>query len=169
MAAEGRRSTSAPILEALADTTRRVWCADSFEGLPSPSHPKDRAYPHDLSKVAELAVSLDTVKANFARYDLLDDRVVFLKGWFKDTLPTAAVDHISLLRLDGDYYDSTMDGLTALYPKVSSGGFVVIDDYGNIEPCRAAVTDYRRANGIDDEIIDIDGFGVYWRRAGLAH
>src|SRR4051812_24712884 len=51
-----------------------------------------------------------------------------------------------------------------IYRKVSSGGRVVIDDYGNIEPCRAAVTDYRRTNGIDDELIDIDGFGVYWRR-----
>ena len=66
-----------------------------------------------------LAVSVESVRDNFARYGLLDDQVVFLKGWFRDTLPTAPIEKVSILRLDGDLYESTMDSLVSLYPKVS--------------------------------------------------
>jgi Macrocin-O-methyltransferase (TylF) len=109
-------------------------------------------------------VSLEEVKANFAKYGLLDDRVVFLKGWFKDTLPSAPIERLAVLRLDGDMYESTMVALTSLYDKVSSNGFVIIDDYGCIESCRKAVHDFRESRGISEPILDIDGFGVYWRK-----
>ena len=66
-----------------------------------------------------LAVSVEEVRSLFARYDLLDDRVRFLKGWFRDTLPAAPIESLALLRLDGDLYESTMDALGALYRKVS--------------------------------------------------
>ena len=105
------------------------------------------------------------MKENFAKYGLLDERVVFLKGWFKDTLPAAPVERLAVLRLDGDMYESTMDALTALYDKVSAGGYVIIDDYGCIEGCRKAVHDFRDARGIADKIVDIDGWGVYWRKS----
>lgn len=100
----------------------------------------------------------------FERYGLLDDRVRFLEGWFRDTLPTAPVDKLSVLRLDGDLYESTMDGLVNLYPKVSPGGFVIVDDYGNIQACKAAVHDYRARHGGTEPIVDVDGSGVWWRR-----
>jgi hypothetical protein len=154
------------ILAAYGVHDRRVWVADSFRGLPVPdavNFPQD--VPEDLSNFAELAVSQEQVKANFARYDLLDDQVHFLEGWFKDTLPTAPVDALAVLRLDGDYYESTIQILEALYHKVSPGGFVIVDDYGCIEACRQAVTDFRAANDIDDEIVKVDWTGVYWRRA----
>src|SRR5208282_2916526 len=95
----------------------------------------------------------------------LDDRVVFLKGWFKDTLPSAPIEQLAILRLDGDMYESTMEALTALYDKVSAGGFVIVDDYGCIEGCRKAVHDFRDARGIGNPIVDIDGWGVYWRKS----
>jgi glycosyltransferase involved in cell wall biosynthesis len=153
-------------LEAFGDVERRVFVADSFEGLPAPdaeAYPSDREDRHHT--FAELAVSLDEVKANFAKYGLLDDRVVFLKGWFKDTLAAAPIDRLAVLRLDGDMYESTMEALSALYDKVSAGGFVIIDDYGCIEGCRKAVDDFRNARGIKDLIVDIDGWGVYWRKS----
>ncbi|MCX7153222.1 MAG: class I SAM-dependent methyltransferase, partial [Proteobacteria bacterium] len=103
------------------------------------------------------------VQANFAKYDLHDDQVRFLKGWFKDTLPAAPIAQLAVLRLDGDMYESTMDALNALYHKVSPGGFVIIDDY-ILPKCRAAIGDFRRAKGISETIIDIDGAGVYWRK-----
>jgi macrocin-O-methyltransferase TylF-like protien/glycosyl transferase family 2 len=153
-------------LEAFGDRERRVFVADSFEGLPAPDA---KTYPADLGDkhhtIEELAVSLDEVKANFAKYGLLDDRVVFLKGWFKDTLGAAPIERLAVLRLDGDMYESTTDALTALYDKVSEGGFVIIDDYGCIEACRRAVHDFRDARGIKDQIVDIDGWGVYWRKS----
>jgi O-methyltransferase len=154
------------ILAAYNDTTRRVWCADSFRGLPAPNVAD---YPADSvaqwHKRQDLVVSLDAVKQNFARYGMLDGQVQFLEGWFKDTLPTAPIDRCAVIRLDGDMYESTMDSLKNLYPKLSPGGFVIIDDYGLPEDtCRRAVHDFRDAHGIREPVIDIDGYGAYWRR-----
>src|SRR3954469_17633661 len=128
------------VLAAHGDKTRTVWLADSFQGLPPPD---GEQYPADagdqLFTIDLLAVSLDQVKANFERYGLLDVRVRFLQGWFRDTLPTAPVERLSLIRLDGDMYESTIVALDALYPKLSPGGFVVVDDYGAIPGCKQAV------------------------------
>lgn len=154
------------ILQAYGVTDRRVWVADSFAGVPSPDESK---YPHDaglnLDRFSELAVPLERVKVNFARYGLLDDQVVFLKGWFRDTLPVAPIKELAVLRIDGDLYESTMDALTHLYPRLASGGFVIIDDYGDIGACRHAVTDYRVRFEIKEPIVEIDWSGIYWRRS----
>ena len=145
---------------------RRSWVADSFAGLPQPEpgrYPSDKGL--DLYKYPDLSVSLETVKANFAKYGLLDDSVHFLKGWFEDTLPMAPIDQLALLRLDGDMYSSTMQSLDALYDKVSIGGYVVVDDYGSIPACKQATDDFRERRVIDDRIHTIDWTGVYWRRS----
>lgn len=153
------------ILKVYGDKKRKVWVADSFEGLPPPNSEKYPADKNlDLNKYKELAVSLDQVKSNFAKYGLLDNQVVFLKGLFSETLPTAPIKSISVLRLDGDLYESTMDALVNLYPKLSIGGYVIIDDYGVISACAKAVEDYRRDLNIDDQIIWIDLDGVYWKK-----
>jgi hypothetical protein len=153
------------ILAAHGVTDRRVWAADSFAGLPPPDVAK---YPQDagltLNEFAQLAVGLEQVQNNFRAYGLLDDQVRFLKGWFRDTLPAAPVERLAVLRLDGDLYESTMDGLTHLYPKLVKGGYLIIDDYRDIPACARAVTDYRRAHGITEEIESIDWSGVYWKR-----
>ncbi len=153
------------VLHALGDTDRDVWVADSFEGLPVPDA---EAYPADAgidwSHVEVLKVGADAVRANFERYGLLDERVHFLEGWFCDTLPDAPIGPISVLRLDGDLYQSTMDALVSLEPKVSPGGFVLVDDYGGWEPCRAAVDDYRAEHGITAPIHEVDWTGVWWRK-----
>lgn len=152
------------VLAANGVTDRRVFVADSFDGLPPPSP----AYPKDandqLFKHSELAVSVAQVQANFRAYGLLDERVVFVKGLFQGTLPDLETGPLALIRLDGDMYESTIVALTALYPRVSPGGFVIIDDYGAIEACRAAVTDYRAQHGIEAPIRDVDWTGVWWRK-----
>jgi O-methyltransferase len=94
----------------------------------------------------------------------LDDQVAFLPGWFRDTLPTAPMERIAVLRLDGDLYESTMEALVALYPKVTAGGFVIVDDYG-LPTCRAAIEDFRLAHGITDPIQLIDWTGAFWQRS----
>ena len=153
------------VLEAMGDRDRSVWVADSFEGLPVPD---EELYPADTgldwSHVEVLKVGADAVRANFERYGLLDDRVRFLEGWFCDTLPDAPIDQLAVLRLDGDLYQSTMDALVALEPKVSSGGFVLVDDYGGWPPCRAAVDDYRAGRGITEPIHEVDWTGIWWRK-----
>lgn len=154
------------VLAAYGDRTRRVWAADSFEGLPRPDperYPIDAGDRHwELSPY--LAVPLDEVKRNFARYGLLDDQVRFIPGWFKDSLPGAAVEKIAVLRIDGDMYESTLQALTSLYPKLASGGYLIIDDYGALPNCKAAVFDFRKMFGIQDEIRTIDWTGVYWQK-----
>ena len=143
---------------------RNVWVADSFEGLPAPSHPADAGLDFSASVAPILAVSLEQVRAVFERYGLLDDQVKFVKGWFKDTLSNAPIEKLALLRLDGDLYESTMDSITPLYDKVVAGGFVLVDDYGDFEPCRRAIDEFRAARGIRDPIEKIDWAGVYWRK-----
>jgi hypothetical protein len=153
------------VLKAYGDRTRRVWLADSFCGLPAPDPVR---YPRDIGDMlhtfACLAVSLPEVKRNFTRYGLLDDQVCFLEGWFKDILPTAPINQIAVLRLDCDMYESTTEVLVHLYDRVSPGGYVIIDDYGCIANCKAAVDYFRQSRRITDPIQQIDWSGIFWRR-----
>lgn len=151
------------ILDAHDDPSRRVFVADSFRGLPPPN---PREYAADaggtLHQFEELAVARRDVEENFRKYGLLDERVIFLEGWFKDTLPAAPIDRISVLRLDGDMYESTIQALDALYHKVSTGGSVIVDDYF-LKPCARAVDEFRARHGIASPLIPIDPFAVWWR------
>ncbi len=153
------------ILKAYGVKDRFVWVADSFEGLPKPN---PDMYPDDADDVHHtfnaLAVSLEEVKNNFKKYNLLDDNVKFLKGWFSDTLHKAPIEKLAILRLDGDMYESTTDGLRNLYDKLSIGGFVIVDDYG-LNNCRKAVHDFRDKRGIHDTINNIDNMGVFWQKS----
>ncbi len=154
------------VLSAYGDEKRSVWLCDSFEGVPPPdtaNYEADKGIKlHRAAGV--LAVPQTQVKANFERYGLLDDQVRFVPGWFKDTLQDAPIERISVLRLDGDLYESTIQALDALYPRLSSGGYCIIDDYHAIAACRQAVTDYRSQHGVTAEIEEIDGTGVLWRK-----
>jgi O-methyltransferase len=154
------------VLAAYGDTTRCVWLADSFQGVPrsDPANYKaDKGIRADFA-AGILGVSEAEVRANFERYGLLDERVRFLPGWFKDTLRDAPIERIAVLRLDGDLYESTIQALDALYPRLSPGGFCVSDDYHAVKPCEQAVTDYRAKHGISAVIVEIDGTGVLWRK-----
>ncbi len=152
------------VLAVHGDTSRRLFVADSFEGLPAPDaakYPKDEGDKHHVHQF--LAVSKEEVEDNFRKYELLDDRVIFLKGWFKDTLPKAPIKQLAVMRLDGDMYESTMDALTNLYPKLSPGGFCIIDDYG-LGGCKQAVDDFRAQNKISETLEQIDFGGRFWRK-----
>lgn len=157
------------VLAARGVADRRVWCADSFTGLPPPDEgrfPQDKDDRHHTRP--QLAVSLAEVRSNFASYGLLDDRVQFLEGWFEDTLPTAPVERLAVLRLDGDMYGSTITALDALYSTLSPGGYLIVDDYGAIPSCRAAVEDFREREHIGDPIEKVDWTGVFWRKTATA-
>lgn len=107
--------------------------------------------------------SLDDVRSVFARYGLLDEQVVFLQGFFADTLPAAPIERVAVLRLDGDTYESTRDALDALAHKVSPGGFVIVDDYHAFPECRRAIDEHRERTGEAAELVPIDNLAVYWR------
>jgi hypothetical protein len=164
------------VLKAHGVVDRVVWAADSFEGLPEPDpelfplEAQAQSGPVIQKAYHNLAVGLDEVKRNFAAYGLLDDQVKFLKGWFKDTLPGAPIAALSLIRLDGDFYESTRDGLNALYDRLSVGGFVILDDYGEDTwtYCRRAVDEFRAERHIQDPLIAVDSKCSYWRRSAAS-
>jgi hypothetical protein len=147
------------VLKAYADKERKVWVADSFQGLPA----FDRATNPGWER-GQMAVSSDEVKQNFAGYGLLDDQVRFLEGFFCESLPGAPITRLAVLRLDADLYESTMDALNNLYPKLSVGGYAIFDDYQHIPGCRKAIDEYRASHGITEPIRIIDSEAVYWQR-----
>jgi hypothetical protein len=153
------------VFNAYGVTDRRVIVCDSFEGLPRPdpeTYPADTG--SDFHEYADLSVSLERVKANFAKFDLLDDRVVFLKGWFRDTMAQVPSAQIAVLRLDGDMYESTIDPLRSLYDRIPDGGWVVVDDYHVVPASKAAVHDFLASRGLTPELREIDGVGVFFRK-----
>lgn len=155
------------ILKAYNCTNRKVWVADSFSGLPKPDpsqNLKDAIFWYLMSPIEHLAIPYEYVEGLFRRYDLLDDQVRFLKGWFRDTLPLAPIEKLAVLRMDGDLYESTMDALNFLYPKISDGGFLIIDDYGIPAGCRDAVDEYRERHGIKAPMQAINDVSVFWQK-----
>ena len=140
-------------------------CRFIWEGLPRPDAARYPADEHDkFHTYQDLAVSMEEVKRNFEKYGLLDDQLVFLNGWFKDTLPTASIDSLAILRLDGDMYESTILALDSLYPRVSVGGYVIVDDYHVVQGCRMAINEFIAKKRLAPEIREIDGVGVYWQK-----
>lgn len=153
------------ILKAYEVHDRKVWAADSFEGLPIADPVR---YPFDRGSTfyqnRGFAVSLEEVRRNFEKYGLLDDRVEFVKGWFSETLPKLAEHTWGVIHLDGDMYQSTFEALVNLYPGLSPGGYIIIDDFGAVPACRQAVLDFRQLSCIKEQIREIDWTAVYWRR-----
>lgn len=144
---------------------RKVYVADSFEGLPRP----DPMYPQDANDMHYtddmLKISLESVKDNFEKCGLLDDNVIFAKGWFKDTIRNLDIEKISILRLDGDMYESTIQVLEPLYEKLSIGGYCIVDDYQHHKGCKEAVDVFLSKYKIDADLIKVEGDTVgthYW-------
>ncbi len=147
---------------------RKTYVADSFEGLPPPNAEE---YPADkgdtlYTRSDMLGITLESVQDNFRSYDLLDDNVVFMKGWFKDTLPQLKAKKFAIIRLDGDMYESTIQAIEELYPKLAVGGYIIVDDFGAVRGCKKAINDYRESHGITDPIEKVDWTGVYWKKSG---
>lgn len=157
---------------------------DSFEGLPQPSQ-------HDLETVtafrsAHPDVGFDTggspntlvpidacrgatveeVRALFRRLGFDDDSYVVHQGWFQETVPAAAplLGPLAVLRLDGDWYESTKVCLEHLYDQVVEGGFVIVDDYGVMSGCRRATDEFLASVEVAPRLVDIDGVGVFFRK-----
>jgi len=126
-------------------------------------YPEDR----DWAELWEgkLTCSLQEVRNNFERFDLLDDNVKFVKGLFKDIQPNSPIEKISVLRIDADLYLSTIQALESLYPKLSPGGYVVFDDW-KFEPVQRAINHFREKHGITATMQFGDTFDPipYWQK-----
>ena len=146
-----------------ANSNRSIWLFDSFEGLPEPTE-KDplKGWNHvgDYAAPQEVAEQL-----LFSKLKINRDNVHIVKGWFQDTLPACKdeIGPISILRLDGDLYESTKCCLEHLYEQVVPGGYVIIDDYGCWEGCRIATDEF--LENIDVELQIIDRKGRFFQKA----
>ena len=136
---------------------RKIFAADSFAGIPM--NVRARNDPVDMWKDRWIA-SLEDVQANIRRFGLLDDRIEFVVGFFAESLAKLADERFALIRLDSDSYDSVETSLEHLYPLLSKGGVIIIDDW-HLVGCKQAVVDYRSRHGISDEILVQDS-NAYW-------
>jgi O-methyltransferase len=162
------RGGASMLMRATLDTLgdeRAVYVADSFQGFPE----LDDSDEHGarLSAFGFLAVPEEEVRESFARLGL-DHGVELVPGFFEETLVGVADRAWAIVRLDADSYEATRFALDCLYPRLSVGGYLVIDDYGSFEGCRRAIDEFRAAHGIDEPIEAIDHTGARWRRESAA-
>ena len=153
------------IVDIYEGSNRQIYMFDTFDHFPKPTqNQKDQAIHPIVEFLFENMQPLDRIKASFKELGLLDDNVHFIQGLFEDTVPRTNLDKIAILRLDSDYYESTMLVLKHYYKNIVPGGWLVCDDYNNpFLGAKSAVTDFRAANNITSPIIDTHGGSVYWR------
>lgn len=140
---------------------RKVYGFDSFEGLPELTTEDEG---HGEQFVGLCDATMHDVQETFRTWGVPMDDTTLVPGWFKDTVPEAAPDMgpIAVLRLDGDWYESTMTCLEHLYPKVVRGGTIIIDDYTTWKGCTKAVDEYRGLHNIDAKMVETDPIGEIW-------
>jgi O-methyltransferase len=152
---------------------KKLHLFDSFEGLPEPSI-ADGVLAAEYSRGANSGklASINQCVANvsdvqnfiFNELNLSKNLVTFHKGWFQDTLPNIGneLENVSLLRLDGDWYESTKICLEAFYDCIPRGGIILLDDYFCWEGCKKATDNFRAKHRILSKIIQIDRDSAYW-------
>lgn len=152
------------VMMSVGAPSREVWAFDSFEGLPEATE-QDPERAFDWT--GELKASESKVREAFERF-AKSDRLHIVKGWFQDTLPVTAprIEAVAMLHADGDWYESVRVTLETFYPRVSPGGFVVIDDYNGWEGAKAATDEYRAAHDINAPLIEVDITAAYWQKPG---
>ena len=175
-------------------SSRRIYLADSFKGLPKDSdvsswkpqnkingvlggtvvssrHGKEGMFRATRKKFEE------NMKANNFDVSKLQHRITVLEGFYADTLPKLKERKVKLsfLRLDGDIYISTIQALENAYELVQPGGYIYVDDYGSWEGCRRAVDFFRQSVGDNEPLFpifendtDTTFFAVWWRKPKLS-
>jgi hypothetical protein len=152
------------VLYAYGGSNRKSFVCDSFQGLPPGDRMLDKQ-DEGWDHIPYLEVAAEIVLQNFQKYNLLDPNVIFAKGFFNETMPPLSkrIDKLSVMRLDGDMYESTVDVLYNLYDKLSIGGYVIMDDWFGF-PSRTACEDFFSAHGFQPKIIAIDKISAYWKK-----
>lgn len=142
-----------------SDTGRRVHLFDAWQGLPE-STEKDGEGARKW--VGEVVGSPRRVVQVLKKVGARMDGVVFHKGWFHDTLPTAGVERVAFLHIDCDFYDPTMLVLETFVPKMVSGGYIQIDDYVAFEGCRLAVDEFLERHPHLSLVVEDKPGGAIW-------
>ncbi|MFE3251667.1 TylF/MycF/NovP-related O-methyltransferase [Streptomyces sp. NPDC059209] len=152
----GSMQACAKTLLALGETDRGLHLFDTFEGMPPPTAEdlrRDGKSAEDLlaaqgkDRPIWAVASLEDVQAGFENVPYPGERVHYVQGLVEDTVPQQAPEQISILRLDTDWYASTKHELEFLYPRLVSGGVLLIDDYGYWQGSRQAVDEFLEKTG----------------------
>lgn len=138
-------------LRMLVETYRNVYLYDTYSGMSEPTE-KDVDFKGQQAKKGDFnewcAIPLDDVKKTMYSTGYPHDKIVFVKGKVEDTIPRIIPEKIALLRLDTDFYESTYHEMVHLFPRLVSGGVLIIDDYGHFKGAREAVDRYIQENGV---------------------
>ncbi|MBV8115340.1 MAG: class I SAM-dependent methyltransferase [Silvibacterium sp.] len=158
-------------LRGRSDTQRTLWMYDTYEGMTDPTDADKVHYGNDAKELMKTArqdekpenslilaaASLEVVQNNMRSTGYPVDRIRYVKGPVEETIPGSLPDRIALLRIDTDWYESTRHELVHLYPRLSSGGILIIDDYGHWQGARKAVDEYFQGSGPFLNRIDYTG------------
>ncbi len=165
----GSMLAAALTLRSLGVRDRDVYMFDTFTGMPPPSD-ADRyvtggsARDHLATSTEDSTVwakaSLDEVERNLSTSGYPPDRLHFVEGRVEETLPGRAPGDIALLRLDTDWYESTRHELRHLYPRLVSGGVLILDDYGEWEGSRRATDEFLAEHGAELLLVRVSGARV---------
>lgn len=155
----------ADTLVRLNDTSRRLWLYDTFEGMTPPTDEDKDFTGRSAESLCEehgqewVLAPLDVVKNTLSLAEYPSTQITYVQGKVEDTLPGRIPGTIALLRLDTDWYESTRHELAHLYPRLSSGGILIIDDYGHFIGAQKAVDEYVAENKLPLFLSRIDYTG----------
>lgn len=145
---------------------KTVYGYDTFEGMTPPTEKDSKKAKRTWDRKAKCEAGYDTVLEILSSYDINESDVRLIKGdvgktlRVEDNLPK----QISILRLDTDFYDSTKVELEVLYPRLESGGYLIIDDYGHWAGCKAAVNEYFGEEFVKEHFEILDYTGIMYRK-----
>ena len=174
------RGGSAALMALAAAKSRQnpmLWLFDSFEGLPEPtlddyagSNGKTGPHVRPLQKGSCLGTYKEVEQLLFVKLRLSRDNIRMVKGWFQDTLPVSRdkIDSIAVLRLDGDWYESTRCCLDNLYDLVSENGYIIVDDYGSCYGAQKAVDEFMNTRGLKPTMVFDGRGGCYFAKPTLS-
>lgn len=149
---------------------RNIWALDGFQGMP----PINRDCPHELtdySNLKGLIAPLSEVREAFEKFDVLE-KTIFVPGWFNESLLELNIEKIAVLRLDNDYYESTLLTIEKFYPKVPIGGWIIIDDYDCVPGATTAINHFREKYKIKEQMYRMNKTsetGIYWQKQYIQH
>lgn len=145
--AGGMSALAAMAFTAFGDQSRTLYLYDTYEGMPPPTSEDGAAVAHTYALRTQtgepwVKIDIDTVRDVMISTGYPMDRIRFVKGMVEQTIPGDAPEQIAILRLDTDFYESTRHELEHLYPRLSRGGVLIIDDYGLFPGARKATDEY---------------------------
>lgn len=160
----GSAGVMADVALKIGKAKRTIWLYDSYEGLPEPTKDdgstaikfSNNKSEGKLESIGECYAQEDYVLELMKKINYPNDKIKIIKGWFQDTVPKIKPEKIAILRLDGDWYESTKICITELYDKVVKGGIIVIDDYGDWEGCKKAIDEFFLLKNISPFLHHVD-------------